>query len=753
MQDFPITPSDYMSATDVSNFSAAYQALLSGDATQSAQLYEQAIELEPERIANYWYLGLALFLQGQEEEAQITWLTPMMTGEPEQVEQWTAELIQVLQIEAERQAGLTNYSVAWALRQHIRELSPTSLNNLLHLVLISIRLENLTSESFSDLRVVCQLQAGTEGIDSTLLLQVLQGILKTLAPDPVLIQFTEACLPYIQTPREMLAIVLPVAIEHAYSLRHPELGAQLLELYRRLDANNLEVLGHLALFYQNARDYAIGIEVAKTRLQLSDNYPEKIFSSHLLLRGLLTTGGRWQEALNALQDHEQLVLDLFANSTGLEIVNSDRLFNSCYYLPYFRDDLSRHRNFQNQIGKLCQENIHLNYSEPVERYQQSRRAKAAATQSSSPPKRLKIGYLSHCMGAHSVGWLARWLIQHHDRDRVHLHGYFYNQRQGDFLQDWYMGQFDQSYIMGVDCNRNSYELAERIYQDGIDILVDLDSVTLDLTAEVLSLKPAPVQVTWLGWDAPGLPAVDYFIADPYVLPDWAQEHYSEKIWRLPQTYIAVDGFEVGVPTLRRDQLDVPADAIVYLSAQRGYKRHRDTAKLQMQIIKAVPNSYFFIKGFAAEDSIQKFFFDLAEEVGVSPDRLRFLPDAPSEAIHRANLAIADIVLDTYPYNGATTTLETLWMGIPIVTRVGEQFAARNSYTMMTNAGLTEGIAWSDQEYVDWGIRLGTDPALRQQITWKLKQSRHTAPLWNAQQFTRDMESAYEQMWQLYCDFI
>jgi predicted O-linked N-acetylglucosamine transferase (SPINDLY family) len=234
-----------------------------------------------------------------------------------------------------------------------------------------------------------------------------------------------------------------------------------------------------------------------------------------------------------------------------------------------------------------------------------------------------------------------------------------------------------------------------------------------------------------------------------VLPESAQDYYSEKIWRLPQTYIAVDGFEVGVPTLRRDMLNIPNDAIVYLSSQSGYKRHHDTARLQLKILKEVPNSYFLIKGGADEKSIKQLFNQLAEEEGLEGDRLRFLPTVTSEEVHRANLGIADVVLDTYPYNGATTTLETLWMCIPLVTRVGQQFAARNSYTMMMNAGVTEGIAWTDEEYVEWGISLGKDAALRQQISWKLRQSRQTSPLWNAQQFTRDMEKAYEQMWEIY----
>lgn len=129
--------------------------------------------------------------------------------------------------------------------------------------------------------------------------------------------------------------------------------------------------------------------------------------------------------------------------------------------------------------------------------------------------------------------------------------------------------------------------------------------------------------------------------------------------------------------------------------------------------------------------------------------MKFLPQVALEATHRANLAIADVVLDTYPYNGATTTLETLWMCLPLVTRVGQQFAARNSYTMMMNAGITEGISWTDEEYIEWGIRLGKDAKLRQEISWKLRQSRQTAPLWNAKQFTREMEKAYEQMWANY----
>ena len=457
----------------------------------------------------------------------------------------------------------------------------------------------------------------------------------------------------------------------------------------------------------------------------------------------MAAGKYWLEASTAFEQHEALLNSLFNQpDLHLDPTTVVRLFSATYFLPYFRDDLKNNRYLQNQVARICQQNIQNNLLEQTAKYAQRKSAKLPSETS----KKLKIGYLSHCLKRHSVGWISRWLLKYHDRDRFQVHAYLINaQQRQDPLQEWYINQVDKAYKFGLEAT----EIAEQIYQDEIDILIDLDSITLDVISEITSLKPAPIQVTWLGWDASGIPAIDYFIVDRYVLPETAQQYYSETLWKLPETYLAVDGFEVGVPTLRRDSLKIPQDAIVYFSSQMGFKRHPDTVHLQMQILKQVPNSYFLIKGSADQASIANFFKEIAEAEGVSSDRLKFLPDVAFEEIHRANLGIADIVLDTYPYNGATTTLETLWMGIPLVTKVGEQFASRNSYTMLMNVGITEGIAWTDQEYIEWGIRLGKDAALRQNITGKLRQSRQTSPLWNAEKFTREMEKAFQQMWARY----
>ncbi len=730
----------YLHPALISREEQAQQYFIKGNYNQATDYYEQAIEAEPEVKSHYWNLGLMLLLQGQEAEAQVTWMLGIADGEAQQVDQWTDELIQVLQNEAERREKLAEYTVAWAVRQHVREIAPKELNNLFYLIELAIKLETFTGDELTNFGVIELIQL-EQIVDVGLLLQVLRSILNSAPLHPSVLDFVEASLAHIHDLNSLIKILIPATVKIAHSMWRPKIAARLMELGLRLDPHNTEILRYLGAFYIRSGDYSKGIETARLCESLSATLPERVSATYLLQQGLMDTAGYWQEAYRIFLQQESLLTSLIKEQpTDIEPVRIVRLFNSNYFAPYLRDDPNKNRQIQNQLAQFCQINVEEYASEKVQRYRQ--RTLGDRT------KLLKIGYLSHCLSNHSVGWLARWLFQHHDRERFQIHAYFINYKQVfDPLQEWYVQNVTQAYKGGI----SSEDIAEKIYQDEIDILIDLDSITLDIACEIMALKPAPVQATWLGWDASGIPAVDYFIADPYVLPESAQEYYTEKIWRLPQTYIAVDGFEVGVPTLRRDSLDLPSDAVVYLSAQRGFKRYPDTARLQMRILKEVPNSYFLIKGLGDAEAVQKFFMQLAQEEGVDSDRLRFLPLDPSETIHRANLLIADVVLDTYPYNGATTTLETLWMGIPLVTRVGQQFAARNSYTMMMNAGITDGIAWTDEEYVEWGVRLGKDKALRNKIACQLKASRQTAPLWNAKQFTREMENAYEQMWQRYIE--
>jgi predicted O-linked N-acetylglucosamine transferase (SPINDLY family) len=742
----------------------ALTALKTRDYARAALLYHQLSQQENGVKADTWYQGLSLLLQGQEAEAQMTWMLGMMEGDETEQAQWSDELIAILKAEVKRQEADEDQALAWVICQHIREINPDDIQNLLKLLQLFSDLQCSDLEEsgaeeadlnglLEHLRLNLGMALEAKQIDIDAIVEVLKKVLEKNCYAPWSLKFAELVAEIVVDYRDQITnqnqviyILMKTAMVAAYSGHCFELALQYAQLCLRINPQEFEVLSHTIDFYHELGQLQKAIERAENLYQIAKTLPEQIHANALMLRVLLRSGGQWQAAIPKIA-HQKVLFETFLNQDQVQFDRQtfSRLSNCSFFLPYTLDDPAGNRSWQNAILALCQQGVRAYAQAQFQEIQQQiQRRNISAVQSSKKP--LRIGYLSHCLRRHSVGWLARWLLEYHDRDQFEIYGYFVTYRADvqDWLQDWYVQQCHEARKLGQD----GLEVAEQIHQDQIDILVDLDSITADITCEAVALKPAPIQVTWLGWDASGIPEIDYYLADPYVLPETAQNYYSETLWRLPQTYIAVDGFETGTPTLRRQDLEIPDDAIVYFSAQSGYKRHPDNVHLQMKILQAVPNSYFLIKDITIEtETVQTFFEQVAEEEGVQIDRLRFLPKVSSETVHRANLSIADVVLDTYPYNGATTTLETLWVGVPVVTLVGKQFSARNSYTMMVNAGITEGIAWSPEEYVEWGIRLGTEEGLRQQVAWKLRQARRTAPLWNARQFTQDVEAAYQQMWQ------
>ncbi len=739
-------------SSSLNSIALQQQALAATDQhnyTQAIQLYEQLTALAPDHIQNYWHLGLVQLLSGYETEGQLTWMMAMSEAEPEQAELWTDQLVSILNTEADKQALGEEVQIAWLIRQHIREIAPNHLVNLLQIVQISVQLGLFKPEDLVEFQIIELLKSeASHGLEQGIWLKVFEQVLEFEFGKTSVMEFAEACLQHVDEPDALIDYLLPKAIKFwrenivGYNL----LATYYLEVCLRYDSHRAEVLDYLSACYFSGNRHAEAIEMARRYLDLCQTLPAILGGNGTLISRLLRTGSQWNEATERFEQQINMLKRWVKehDPQSEPPINHGILCTSFFASFYFKDSPLECRTLQNQVAQLIQDGLQNNAKEFVSKFQKRHAAIARV-----PNRRLKVAYISRCFRQHSVGWLSRWLFEHHDCDRFEIFTYhIYQNFLSPFTERWFIKNADHSAKFDGDI----VGIAEHISEtDNIDILIDLDSLTSDHVCGVMALKPAPIQVTWLGLDASGLPAIDYFMADPYVLPEDAQSYYAEKIWRLPHSYIAVDGFEVSTPTLRRDHLSIPSDAVVYLSAQQGQKRHPDNIRLQLQIIREVPGSYLLIKGYSDEALLKEKFEQMAELEGVAGDRLRFLPLAPDEPTHRANLQIADIVLDTFPYNGATTTLETLWMGIPLVTKVGQQFAARNSYGMMMNVGVTEGIAWTDDEYLEWGVRLGKDVALRQQVAWKLRQSRHSSPLWNAKQFAREMENAYEKMWQLYLD--
>jgi predicted O-linked N-acetylglucosamine transferase (SPINDLY family) len=715
---------------------------LSPQHPNAIDFYELAVSTDETIASNYWHLGVAYLLAGREDDAQAAWFTPLATATDIDIDNLTNDLIGVLERTALDLAEIPDLDRAWLLRQHLWKLAPDRVENVLNLIYLANKIGTLTTASLIEWQVNELLQETTiDSMDEDLIERVLGSLIK-IDTDPSFAIIT-SCLQGLTSSRDTMIGKVTSTLFEVFN-QQPATGMfaiALAQLCNSLQPDTLSTLQVLNYLYSGVGLYHEAIETAEQYYQLTSSSIGKLFASYQLQRTHFTAGN-WKDKDRLIERHRQLLAEVIQSSpSGLVREQYQALAVASFFLPYAEDNPRINKSLQNQLVSIYQQNIRQNLLQQT--------ISVTDIAESSLPQQvgcLRIGYISIGLKCHSVGWLSRWLIHHHDRQSFQIFLYCLNSSETDeFNHQWFRDKADiTSYL-----NCSHEQIIAQIEADKIDILIDLDSVTYDVTCLVMAHKPAPVQISWLGWDSTGVPAVDYFIADPYVLADDAQDYYSEKIWRLPQTYLAVDGFEVGTPTLRREDLDIPADAIVYLSSQSGYKRHPDCVRAQMQIIKAVPNSYFLIKGKSDGATIQSFFGELAAEVGISLDRLRFLERDIDEYTHRANLAIADIVLDTFPYNGATTTLETLWMGIPLVTQVGQQFAARNSYTFMLNAGIEEGIAWSQDEYIEWGIKLGLDRDLRNKIHGKLRSGRTTAPVWNGKQFTRDLEQAYRQMWAIY----
>ena len=367
-------------------------------------------------------------------------------------------------------------------------------------------------------------------------------------------------------------------------------------------------------------------------------------------------------------------------------------------------------------------------------------------------RKLRIGVLSNHFHRHSVGWCSLAAIQSLSELTPHLYLYVTGKFGADDMTDRFHSLAAKFYIPSRYPNpmADASELLREIRQDNIDVLLDLDSLTVPVHVEILHARPAPICVSWLGFDAPFISRENYWLGDWHSLPAGRENNYCEQLVRMPHCFVAVAGFDRQDTDRRamRQAHRIAPDQTVYFCVAPGRKFNADMARAQVTILKQVPDSLLIYKGRGDRAIIEKVYRQECDRLGVSCHRLKFLNLTSSEEEHRQIYDIADVLLDSYPYNGGTHTLEALWFNLPVVTRVGEQFLSRMGYSFLSSLGIKAGIARSWDEYVAWGVRLGRDGALRNALRSHLvasKQSDRLAPLWNPHQFARDMYAAFESL--------
>jgi predicted O-linked N-acetylglucosamine transferase (SPINDLY family) len=270
--------------------------------------------------------------------------------------------------------------------------------------------------------------------------------------------------------------------------------------------------------------------------------------------------------------------------------------------------------------------------------------------------------------------------------------------------------------------------------------------TLDGRPRILAQRAAPIQVGYLGYSATtGADFIDYVIADPIVLPFDQAPFYTEKIVHLPDSYQVNDRKRSVGPRPSRAEVGLPDNAFVFSCLNNNWKLNRRMFHIWMRLLAAVEGSVLWLFQMHAAAA-----WHLRQEAmaqGIDPGRLVFAQPVPAIEEHMARVALADLFLDTLPYNAHTTASDSLWMGVPMVTCIGDTFAGRVAASLLHAVGLPELVTRTLDDYESLALRLATDPARLQAIRGKLAEQRLSCALFDTDRFRRHIEAAYTTMWE------
>ena len=360
--------------------------------------------------------------------------------------------------------------------------------------------------------------------------------------------------------------------------------------------------------------------------------------------------------------------------------------------------------------------------------------------SSTKDGRIRLAYVSADFQTHATAYLIADLIERHDRSRFDVIGVSYGADDGGIFRARLRTAFDRF----IDAEQHSdAATAELLRQMDADIVIDLKGYTQWARPGIFARRPAPLQVSWLGY--PGTMAADFYdyvLADPVVLPHDQQPFYDEKIVHLPDCYQPNDPTRP-LTAMTRAQAGLPETGFVFCCFNIHRKISLPVFESWMRLLTAVPGALLWLLDDTASDVLRA----QAATHGIDPARLVFSPKLDTDS-HLARSGCADLVLDTMPYGAHTTSSDALWSGVPIITVLGPSFANRVAASLLTAMGAPELIAASLEDYEALALALARDPAKLAALKAKLAENRTTAPLFDADRFRRHIERSYEMMMEI-----
>lgn len=363
-----------------------------------------------------------------------------------------------------------------------------------------------------------------------------------------------------------------------------------------------------------------------------------------------------------------------------------------------------------------------------------------------PPRdRLRIGYVSPNFRNHPTSHLMVRLFGLHDRSRFEIFTYTWGPDDGSEYRRRIARDSDQF----IDLTDDSYlDSARRIQRDGVHILVDRAGFTRDNRTEIFALRPAPIQVNYIGFPGTlGADFIDYIVTDRVVTPVEHERLLDEHPVFMPHCYLVTDPEPpVADASAARPDWGLPESGFVFCCFNTNYKIEPTIFDVWMRVLERTPGSVLWLlrnSGFAEENLRRE-----AATRGIDPQRLVFAEKAPKD-VHLARHRLADLFLDTLHYNAHTTAVDSLWSGVPLLTCPGETFPARVAASTLTAAGLPELVVPNLREYEELAVGLANDPGRFSEFRRRLQANRPTCPLFDVGRYTRDLERAFEHMWALH----
>jgi predicted O-linked N-acetylglucosamine transferase (SPINDLY family) len=357
--------------------------------------------------------------------------------------------------------------------------------------------------------------------------------------------------------------------------------------------------------------------------------------------------------------------------------------------------------------------------------------------------RIRVAYLSAEFHDHPMTSVMAGVYEHHDRTRFETTAISLGPDDVGKMRRRIKAAFD--HFIDAQAMSDS-EVATMLREAEVDIAIDLNGYAGSGRMEILAHRPSPVQVNFLAYSGTtGVPFFDYIIADRMVIPDENRIYYSERVVYLPDTYMPNDrNRPISENTPSRTEAGLPETGFVFACHNAEHKISPEIFGVWMRLLRSVEGSVLWLK--SPLPSAMGNLWREARARGVAPERLVFAPRVPQAEDHLARLRLADLFLDTLPYNAHATACDALWAGLPVLTCPGNAFPARVAASLLYAIGLPELVTSSLAEYEELALALARDPERLAAIKAKLMRNRDTEPLFNTARFTRDLETAYTMMW-------